>query len=144
MQQFNYSLLTNTLATLTFFTILILMASCEKDSGPIVIKPDAPANTIDTTISFSEIIQPLFNIHCIQCHNNTHPFLDLRESFAYDELVQNGENAPYVDSIQPEESYLAARLYGVEWPIMPPDPPHFTASEIDTIIQWMQEGFKNN
>lgn len=124
--------------------MVILISSCEKDSGPIVIKPVIPPDPMDTTISFMEDIQPLFNIYCIQCHNNTHPFLDLRETFAYNQLVYDGENAPYLDSISPEDSYLAARLYGTEWPIMPPDPPHFTTSEIDTIIQWMNEGYKNN
>ena len=123
-------------------SILLWMNSCTKDEGPLIIKP--PKDPGDTLISFSEEIQPIFDLHCVRCHNYSHPFLDLRSGFAYEQLISIGHLAPYVDTVNPENSILIGRLRGVEYPIMPPDGDHLTPETIDLIALWMIEGARNN
>ncbi|MBK7885906.1 MAG: hypothetical protein IPJ86_00960 [Bacteroidetes bacterium] len=132
-----------TVTYIALITILIL-TSCEKDKGPIIIRPEIPYDSTVYMISYSGYIQPLFNENCVGCHNAAHPFLNLHASVSYSELVYNGENAPYVDNIDPENSLLIQRLRGVEWPIMPPNPPHVSEADIDSIKLWMSQGYFDN
>lgn len=123
---------------------IMLLAACEKDKGPVRIMPEQPIDSTIHYISYKDYIQPMFNDYCIGCHNSNHPFLDLQGIVSYDQLVFSGENAPYVDSISPDNSLLVQRLIGDEWPIMPPDPPHISPADIDSVRKWMQQGFRDN
>ena len=126
---------------LNFILLLVIaFSSCEKDVGPIRIRPLVPYDSTSYRISFSNYIQPIFNENCIGCHNATHPFLNLHASVSFDELLYTGDKAPYIDSIEPENSLLIQRLRGVEWPIMPPNPPHVSEANIDSIKLWMMQG----
>ena len=100
------------------------LSSCTKDEGPLVIKP--PPVPGDTMMSYSLEIQAIFDLHCVRCHNQSHPFLDLREGLSYNQLLFIG------------------RLRGVEYPIMPPDGDHIRPGTIDTIAIWMLQGARNN
>ena len=91
-------------------------------------------------ISFTRDIQPLFDAMCIRCHNEWHPFLDLRSCCSYEQLLTSGHLAPYVDSLDPENSILIGRLRGVEFPLMPPDGGRVSEGMIDTIKVWMLQG----
>lgn len=133
------------LALLSLFTFLLLsIVSCEKDHGPVVVRPPAVIDTTHALVSYRGYIQPIFNDYCIACHTSSHPFLDLRGIVSYDELLYTGASAPYVDSINPDNSLLIQRLIGDEWPIMPPDPPYLTAAQIDSVRLWMLQGYKDN
>ncbi|HRH66735.1 MAG TPA: hypothetical protein PLU53_10600 [Bacteroidia bacterium] len=125
-----------------FSGLLIWMNSCTKDEGPLVIKP--PPVPGDTMISFGLEVQAIFDVHCVRCHNQSHPFLDLREGFSYEELLYYGRLAPYVDTLIPENSILIGRLRGIEYPIMPPDGDHVSEGAIDTIATWMLQGAREN
>ncbi len=120
----------------------LCLSSCMKDEGPLIIKP--PPVPGDTLISYSDVIQPFFDLHCVRCHNQSHPFLDLREGISYDQLLFTGHLAPYVDTVMIENSILIGRLVGVEFPIMPPDGDHISQSDIDTVSLWMLQGARNN
>lgn len=121
---------------------LMHLSSCTKDEGPLVIKP--PPVPGDTMMSYSLEIQAIFDLHCVRCHNQSHPFLDLREGLSYNQLLFTGHLAPYVDTLLPENSILIGRLRGVEYPIMPPDGDHIRPGTIDTIAIWMLQGARNN
>ena len=127
-----------------FLLIFTIFISCEKDKGPIIIRPDIPFQSADTFISFIDDIQPILNEFCIECHNQSHPFLDLRDLYSYNELLITGYSAPYVDTINPSNSLLVGRLYGVQYAIMPPNPPVLSQGKIDTIVVWMRQGARNN
>jgi hypothetical protein len=129
-----------TLQKIAIIILISTLAACEKDVGPIRIHKTAPIDSTIYRISYSNYIQPIFNNNCVSCHNANHPFLNLHASVSYDELLFLGDNAPYVDSIDSENSLLIERLRGVEWPIMPPSPPHVSDSDIDSIKAWMQQG----
>lgn len=122
---------------------LMLLLSCEKDKGPVFIDRRPPDDQV-YRISYKGYIQSIFNENCVGCHGINHPFLNLKKEESYNELLYNGANAPYVDTINPENSLLIQRLRGVEWPIMPPDPPHISESDIDSIKLWMTQGCYNN
>ena len=124
--------------------VLLLFGSCEKDRGPVTIKPVQPVDSSLHYISFKGYLQPLFNDYCIGCHNSNHPFLDLRGVVSYEQLLFSGSTAPYVDSINPDNSLLVQRVVGVEWPVMPPEPPGISASDLDSIRLWMLQGCRDN
>jgi hypothetical protein len=131
-----------TTPVLLIMGLFLFMNSCTKDSGPLIINP--PPVPGDTMISYSAVIQPFLDLHCVRCHNQSHPFLDLREEVSYDQLLFSGRMAPYVDTIDTENSSFIGRLRGVEFPIMPPDGGAISESTIDTIATWMLQGARNN
>ncbi len=123
------------------FIISFTIISCEKDKGPVVLKPNTPG---DTVINFADDIQPFFDTYCVECHNQSHPFLDLRNFYSYNDLLFTGANAPYVDSLNPTQSYIIRRLQGNGYPKMPPNPPMPSDGMIDTVIIWIRQGAHNN
>ncbi len=122
---------------------ILLVFSCEKDKGPVIIKPIVPVDPVDTFIHFGLYVQPIFDEFCTRCHNQSHPFLDLQEGVAYTELWTDGSSAPYVDTVDPGNSRLMQHLEGV-LERMPPESPYPLTSQIDSIRQWMWQGARNN
>ncbi len=118
--------------------------SCEKDKGPLIKRPVVPVDPVDTFIHYSLYIQPIFDEFCIRCHNQSHQYLDLSEGKSYDELWTDGTNAPYVDTLNKENSILMQHLEGISLERMPPEPPYPLTSQIDTIRQWMMQGARDN
>lgn len=123
---------------------VFLVFSCEKDKGPVIIKPVVPVDPVDTFIHYELCVQPIFDEFCIRCHSHNHPFLDLREGISYSELWTDGASAPYVDTLNPGNSILMQHLEGVVLERMPPEPPYPLSTQIDTIRQWMWQGARNN
>ncbi|WP_321308156.1 Ig-like domain-containing protein [Marinifilum fragile] len=89
--------------------------------------------TIPEVLSFSALIQPIFKDQdCWTCHNeNRDP--DLRESMAYNSLV----NGNYVDTDSPEDSRIIKQLKGGHAGFI-------TQKEEDLILEWIKRGAKNN
>ena len=135
----------NFIALIFCFSVL-LFSACEKDSGPIIIKPEIPEDTVPDFVSFANDIQPIFNFNCIACHNENHPFLNLKECCSWDQLLNSGVSAPYIDTLNPTESYLYIRVAGAGQnpPEMPPGGPFLIQEETDLILKWIQEGAKDN
>lgn len=116
----------------------IAIVSCRKDIGPIVIPPVNPP-----PVSFVNDIQPIFDASCVSCHDEFHQYLNLKPCCSYYELLFTGTNAPYVDTINPEQSMIYMRLMGTASPAMPFGNP-LPQNEIDLVLRWIQEGAKNN
>lgn len=134
------------LFVIIFCLVLILFFSCEKDSGPVIIEPIVPNPPGPVLVSFANDIQPIFNANCIHCHSQIHPFLNLLSCCSWEQLLLTGSSAPYVDTLNPTESYLYIRLAGAGQnpPEMPPGGPFLQQAETDKILKWIQEGAKNN
>lgn len=129
---------TNSIVIVLVIMILFFSSSCTKDEGPIIIEPiDSTNNGVDP-ISFANDIQPIFNASCSSCHNETHD-LDLRQDYAYDQLLTDGENAPYVDTENPEQSAIYIRPSTN----MPPSGA-LQSFETNKILKWIEQGVLDN
>lgn len=133
--------LKNIVRIFAVITLIFAFDSCEKDSGP-----DVRPLPIDTThhVSFSREIQGIFDDRCIVCHNQAHPFLDLRISYSYNELMTTGSSAPYVDIQDPEQSIIYQHVKGETMAIMPPNGDPLTENQVALILLWIKQGAKNN
>lgn len=115
-----------------FFALLLLMGmwACEYETiVPVkVVLPDEP-------VSFSEQIAPIFvEVGCVSCHSGSIP-PDLNLDKSYNDLVNGGR----VDTTNPAESKLMEKI----------DSGHGTAGNMSAlqkalILQWIEEGAKNN
>ena len=128
----NKKIIASTLISITLF-------SCEKDSGPYIVPPD-----VVPPVSFSAEIQPIFDAYCISCHDENHSYLNLKSCCSWYELSATGYNAPYIDTINPEQSTLYKRITGVIAPVMPSTGTPLSQNDIDIILRWIDEGAKNN
>mgnify|MGYP003331108736 CR=1 FL=1 len=132
--------MTKTFAIIIFAS-LIFFSACEKDSGPLIYD-----SALQDTISFARDIQPIFNANCILCHNQYHPFLNLKDCCSWNELLFTGASAPYVDTLSPKESYLYIRVAGTGQapPAMPPGGPYLSSDLTAKILRWIEQGARNN
>lgn len=132
----------NRFKNLIIFSLAFILTagfvSCRKDLGPIVIPPVNPA-----PVSFANDIQPILTTACVSCHDENHQYLNLKSCCSYYELLITGTNAPYVDTVNPEQSIIYMRLMGTSLPAMPFGTP-LPQNEIDLILRWIQEGARNN
>lgn len=105
-------------------------------------------------VSFrNDIYEPIFFNNgegsCMPCHNDDGGQMRLvPSSLAYDSFI-NGESnndggIPYINTIQPEESYLYRLVAddNVEY-VMPPNS-SLSQYEIETILLWISQGAQNN
>ena len=107
---------------------IILFSSCEKVIFPVpeIILPD--------TVSYSIDIQPIWDDRCVSCHPPTRG-LDLRPGVSYGALISGG----YVDTANAAQSELVEKLND---PHPSNDPTSLTERQL--VLEWIQEGAKNN
>jgi hypothetical protein len=116
------------------------------DVGVDAPRPDVAAPRL------SRDVQPLFDTHCIRCHGTTSPSasLTLTTGASYRELVGVSASCGggvLVQSSSPTTSYLINKLTGTtlcSGVRMPRGGPYLSATEIDTIRQWIAAGALNN
>lgn len=130
---------TNSIGGVLLIMTLFFSSSCTKDEGPLIIEPivDTTTNGVDP-ISFANDIQPIFDASCASCHNETHD-LDLRQGYAYDQLLTDGANAPYVDTANPDQSAIYIRPSTD----MPPSGA-LQSFETNKISKWIEQGALDN
>ncbi|HEX3602144.1 MAG TPA: c-type cytochrome domain-containing protein, partial [Lacipirellulaceae bacterium] len=89
---------------------------------------------------FARDVAPIFSKYCAGCHNNADREGDLSlESFA--EIQQGGKKGTVVVSGRADASLMIRALNGEVEPAMPPpDNPHPTAKEIETLRAWIDAG----
>lgn len=92
-------------------------------------------------VSFKDDILPILVPNCESCHQigKVFPELILSAEKSYNQLLFDGINAPYVDTIAPKESMLYIRIKY--------DMPQFgllSQKKIGMILNWIEQGAKNN
>ncbi|MFN8438571.1 MAG: hypothetical protein U0V72_13190 [Cytophagales bacterium] len=119
----------------------IFLFSCKKKEKNVA----QVCNSKDT-VSFHADIKPLLTLNCALsgCHMGNSPSggLNLESDKAYIELtnIKSG----YIDTLAPKRSLLYSSLVSTDNP-MPPKPfSKLNDCDIQLIVQWMQEGGKNN
>ena len=116
-----------------FMIAVCLLASCERS----YVAPPEPI----PDVSFNEDILPILVANCKSCHemDKVFPGLILSTEMAYNQLLFDGANAPYVNTNDPEASSLYFRLNL--------DMPQFgllSNTKIAMILKWIQDGAKND
>jgi len=104
---------------LTILVSIIIFTSCENN----VEEDLQEINDCDTNISFNEIIKPIINNNCLQCHNGSQ-FPDLRN---YESIRINA------NKIKEETQTRRMPLGG-----------SLTTTQIEAIACWIDSGALNN
>jgi hypothetical protein len=103
-------------------------SSCEKYAyAPPAVDPNQ-------TWHFQTDIQPIFNAKCVECHNGTKQFPDLRSGKSYDALTQGG----YL-TLPGETSKLYHQITTNSDHI-----PRTTDAEKLKVLYWINQGALNN
>jgi len=130
-------------------TAAILLAGCNKT----ITSPEISNQHIDTTVSFKNDVQPIFNTSCAKdgCHaGSQNNGMDLTEGNSYSQIV----NVPSYDAsgymlVMPFNADSSAiYLKIIDSPIaglgMPYGEAPLSNSNIKTIRSWIDQGAKNN
>jgi hypothetical protein len=123
-----------TIAIITLILLTGFISACKKDYYEIT-----PAPNLAIPVSFNTEVLPIFKNNCYGsgCHN-TGVAPDLSAANAYDVLTLGN----YVDSTNAETSTLYMRLTSSSKP-MPPSG-KMSGENINKILAWMKQGYKNN
>lgn len=138
--------LPRTTARLVFVLSLTGLAACS-DMGEAPFQPEVPPpeDPGPDPVSFSAVIQPIFDTHCIVCHGTVaNAGLDLRSPQSYSNLVgvPSAESAMLrVQPGQPAQSWLYRKLTGTQdiGTEMPPGAP-LGADLTDLVRTWIEDG----
>ncbi len=126
----------------------VILGSCTKDSGPVLIRPNVP-----DTLSFQDTILPILVGNC--AFSGCHPSaggLDLGVNAAYVDLV-NVSSLSYtpflrVKPFSPDSSVLYQKIvgntdFGTQMPIGPGAVP-LSDEETGLIYDWIAQGALDN
>jgi len=125
----------------SILVFILLLQSCNKDTGPLLTESSLPLEEADT-VYYTTHVQPIFNSNCISCHDETHSKLDLQTSVSYDQLLNSGFSASYVDTANAEQSNIYLHLIG-QLSMMPPSGalPDYDKT---VILNWINQGALDN
>jgi hypothetical protein len=87
-------------------------------------------------IDYNSEIQPIFNSRCINCHGGSDPEEDLSLT-SYDNVMNGGDNGDVVIPFDHANSLLWQYINSG---FMPPGANDLTDSQVDLIVQWINEG----
>ncbi len=153
------------LSLMLVLSVLLAIPACSSGSKapepppaptPAPVPKPAPSPA-PATISFSKDVQPIFNGHCVTCHQGQGPEqsnLTLEPRLSYSNLVgvaSTGNPALMrVKAGAAGDSYLIAKVTGTQVAAggkgtqMPYNAAPLSQSQIDLIIQWIKQGALNN
>ena len=112
-------------------TLFLLITSCAKDQTPepVVVEPDV-CDSIPK--SFSVDVQPIFDTHCVSCHNAANNFANGQSWETHAEISAN------IDNILTAINHQAGAT------AMPYQLPKLSDSLIQVIECWASDGAPNN
>ena len=88
-------------------------------------------------VSFSGDIQPIFDKNCVSCHKTGGTAPDLSPTKAYQSL----NNSKYINAQSPDQSLI----YKYVSPTATTHSrKHYTATEAQYVLVWIEQGAKNN
>lgn len=129
----------NIISILISVITLLSVSSCNKDEGPF---PRSTTFSDTIIISYTKDIQPIFNSYCVTCHTEQHAKLNLKSCCSFEQLLETGFSASYVDTALVDNSNLYKHITG-SLSLMPPSG-KLPQDLIDKIKNWMKQGAKNN
>jgi mono/diheme cytochrome c family protein len=93
-----------------------------------------------SSVSYKQDIQPIFESRCTQCHSGRAATLGLHLE-SYTGAMHGSEYGAVIVPGNAEESLLVEKLLAGE---MPKRGPKLTSAQIQTIIDWINAGAPNN
>ncbi len=124
--------------TIFLFAVLGILAwqSCSYDW----IEPEKPV--VPTVVSFKDNIQPIFDADCISCHKTGGEAPDLSFGVAYNDLWSAG----MIDTAAPANSVLYKKVEPQSGTTVAGSMNKYITNPNDPalILQWIEEGAKNN
>lgn len=95
-----------------------------------------------SAVSFENVVKPILQKNCSGCHNpgKLSGELDLT---TFDAALKGGKQPKFINIDEPEKSLLIQYVSG-DPPMMPLNGKPLSASEINTLRQWIKEGAKND
>ena len=126
-----------------FLIIAVLGLAVGACDYAFVIPEEAPplddGSGEPVVVSFSEDILPIFNNdnHCTQCHNTGGTAPDLSAEKAYQSL----NNSKYINTESPDQSLIYNYLIPTA---TTHTRKHYTATEAQYVLVWIEQGAKNN
>ena len=112
---------------LCVFIISIVFTSCTKK---YIEFPEA-----NTSISYKDNIQPIFNNSCINCHNQQANTFNLKTGYSYKSLLNNN----LIDIDKPSKSVLLIKINNNH-----PYEEAVNTYEYNLIDKWITEGANDN
>ena len=96
----------------------------------------------DSNVSYSQYIQPVFNLKCINCHGNGQVSGGLNLTTWSGAVADPSAVFPY----KPDNSSLVWAIKGISSNPMPPSgvTKPLNKNQVDGIVTWIKEGAKNN
>jgi len=120
--------------------ILIVMSACFFSCKKKTTSP-SPTPSLPATVSFSNDIMPVFNVHCNTsgCHGGGSPAasLNLSQNVAYSQLFTKHE----IDTTNSSNSNLYIQVASGQ---MPQTGGKLSDYNISLILKWIQQKAKNN
>jgi len=120
---------------------LLFTYSCS-DTG----SPFEPTGEDPVVVSFVSQVQPIFHTYCYSCHGpdyyNANLLLDTYEHI----LAGTSDNGPVIIPGNSTESLLIQKIQGISVigeSLMPSGGPPLSIENIQTMIQWVEEGAQN-
>lgn len=108
--------------------MILLTLSCANDSSEDFIEP------IPDMVNYTNHVKPIMSANCISCHNSNANAIAPFPLETYDEVRDKTENGNLLTRIQlPEGAPL----------IMPPSG-KMSQTNIDIILKWKNQGYKEN
>ncbi len=97
-------------------------------------------------LEYADVIQPLFDAHCIHCHGGEGALVRLRLT-SFEGVMFGGGSGAIAIACDPDASLLMARL-GTDPPRdirMPGDgPPYLTDAQLAAVRRWLAEGARSS
>lgn len=130
----------------------LMLAGCGGGGGSSSPTSPTPSASTGVTESFSSIQSQVFNTRCISCHGSVRLEQGLNlQTNAYNNLVNRRSTQStglfLVSPGNPEQSYLIHKLdgrSGIQGTQMPQGASPLSATDIDVIKRWIQNGAANN
>ncbi|HOJ37663.1 MAG TPA: hypothetical protein PLP99_06155 [Ignavibacteriales bacterium] len=129
----------NFIKKLIFLVIPIFLTSC--DDTKITDIDDKDKFIPESNISYKEHIQPILDVKCSRCHNNTNK----SGNVSFENYQSTTSDFRIVFPGNPSASRLYQVLNPYDTKYMPPFPnPPLTEKQKKAVYQWILEGSKNN
>lgn len=131
---------TNTPAPQSAGNAVSVVTQAPANAAAAATDPSTQAPASGAAVSFATQVLPLLQSRCVNCHGGqqTQKGLNLN---SYDGVMAGSENGPVVTAGDAANSALAQMVVNGK---MPKRGPKLTPAEVQLIVDWVNQGAKNN